>query len=161
VDVTVNGLGERAGNAPLEEVVMAARLTLGYETSVKCVELAALCSLVAEISGLPLAPDKPITGTQAFLHESGIHVHALLANQRTYEPFDASEVGRARSAYVIGKHSGRANLRRFLAEHGWPVNHANMKNLLESVRRYSAKKKASLTESEVHALYDTIIRGET
>ncbi len=108
VDVTVNGLGERAGNAPLEELVMALRLTTQRSCGVDPQAFRGLSELVAEAACRPLGPSKPITGRDAFRHESGIHVHALLADRRTYEPFAPESVGRGPSEVVLGKHSGRA-----------------------------------------------------
>ena len=94
VDVTVNGLGERAGNAPLEEVVMALRLTLNRPCGIDTRRFGDLSALVARASGRPLPITKPITGAGVFRHESGIHVRGLLADRRTYEPFAAESVGR-------------------------------------------------------------------
>lgn len=108
VDVTVNGLGERAGNAPLAEVAMAARLTLNQDLGIDMRQLSALSAVVAEAAQRPIAADKPIVGSNAFAHESGIHVHGWLADPRTYEPFAPTEVGHAGSRLVLGKHSGTA-----------------------------------------------------
>jgi homocitrate synthase NifV len=114
-DVTVNGLGERAGNAPLEEVVMAMRVTLGRATGIDTHRLGELSALVARASGRTLPTNKPITGDDAFRHESGIHVHALLADHRAYEPFPAKTVGHRPTEIVLGKHSGAAAVRAVLA----------------------------------------------
>jgi homocitrate synthase NifV len=116
VDVTVNGLGERAGNAPLEEVVMAARLTLGRDLGVTPTRLQRLSDLVAGASGRPVPPNKPITGADVFRHESGIHVRGLLAERRSYEPFPAESVGHAPTEFVLGKHSGRAAMQYFTSQ---------------------------------------------
>ena len=96
--VTVNGLGERAGNAPLEEVVMALRHTLGRESGSDTSRLSALCELVANRSRRPIHRAKPITGADAFRHESGIHTAALLKNPAAYQPFPSEETGRAAGA---------------------------------------------------------------
>jgi homocitrate synthase NifV len=112
--VTVNGLGERAGNAPLEEVVMAARLTLRRDCRVDPRQLSALGDLVAHASGRPLALEKPITGSAVFRHESGIHCCGLLEDRATYEPFAAEEVGHAPTEMVVGRHSGTRLLREKL-----------------------------------------------
>ena len=117
VDVTVNGLGERAGNAALEEVVMAARLTLGLDLGVGPTALQALSDLVAAASGRPVPTNKPITGAGVFRHESGIHVRGLLADRRSYEPFPAEAVGHAPTEFVLGKHSGRAAVQYLGARH--------------------------------------------
>ena len=109
--VTVNGLGERAGNAALEEVVLALKMSCHVQTGIMTPQLAALSDLVAAASGRSLAFDKPVTGGAAFLHESGIHCAGLLRDRRTYELFSAGEVGRTTPGFVIGRHSGRAALR--------------------------------------------------
>lgn len=114
VDVTVNGLGERAGNAALEETVMAARLTLGLALGVDATRLQALSDLVAAASGRPLSPSKPITGADVFRHESGIHVHGLLADRHSYEPFPAEAVGHPPTEFVLGKHSGTTAIKHIL-----------------------------------------------
>jgi homocitrate synthase NifV len=123
-DVTVNGLGERAGNAPLEEVVMALRVTLGRPCGIDTHRLGELSALVARASGRALPPGKPITGDDAFRHESGIHVRALLADRRSYEPFPAESVGHRPTEIVLGKHSGTAAVREVLAAKGIPVEAA-------------------------------------
>jgi len=118
VDVTVNGLGERAGNAPLEEVAMALRLTLGKTSGIDARRFAELSDLVASASGRTLPVDKPITGAGVFRHESGIHVRALLADRRAYEPFSAESVGHRATEFVLGKHSGRAAVQYVLGGQG-------------------------------------------
>lgn len=114
VDVTVNGLGERAGNAPLEEVVMAVQLTLHRSCGVDTRRFAGLSTLVSCASGRPLPCNKPITGAAVFRHESGVHVHGLLTDPRTYEPFPAESVGHRPREIVLGKHSGKAAIQHVL-----------------------------------------------
>jgi len=109
--VTVNGLGERAGNAALEEVVLALKVSLRTDAGIRTRALAALSDLVSGASGRPLPDDKPVTGQAAFLHESGIHCAGLLRDRRTYEPFAPGEIGRAQPGFVLGRHSGRASIR--------------------------------------------------
>ncbi len=111
VDVTVNGLGERAGNAALEEVALAIELALTRESGIVTLGLTQLSELVARAARRPLWISKAVVGEGAFQHESGIHVHALLRDRRTYEPICPESVGRERPPFVIGKHSGRAALR--------------------------------------------------
>jgi homocitrate synthase NifV len=117
VDVTVAGLGERAGNAALEEVVMA--LELGSRSSgVATAKLASLGALVMDHAKRGIPTSKPILGASAFTHESGIHCAGLERNPLSYQPFEPSEVGRSGSTYVIGKHSSRATVRRALSTAG-------------------------------------------
>jgi homocitrate synthase NifV len=106
VDVTVNGLGERAGNAALEEVVMALETAEPASSGIDPRKLSALSERVAEYSGRELWPSKAVVGSKVFQHESGIHVHAMLRDSRSYEPFAPSSVGREGRTFVLGKHSG-------------------------------------------------------
>jgi homocitrate synthase NifV len=106
VDVTVNGLGERAGNASLEEVVMALQLTADCSCGIDTRRFGELSSLVARASGRAIPPGKPIVGSGVFRHESGLHVRAIRIDGRAYEPFPASRVGHRATEFVRGKHSG-------------------------------------------------------
>jgi homocitrate synthase NifV len=107
VDVTVNGIGERAGNAPLEEVAMGVRRLLGREVAVDTSSFRRLSAHLAGVSHQPLPPWKAIVGRNAFRHEAGIHADGVLKDPATYEPFPPEEVG-AHRRIVIGKHSGRS-----------------------------------------------------
>lgn len=133
VTVTVNGLGERAGNAALDQVVMAATRLLGLSCRIDTRKLFALSKLVEAISGIPIAPTQPLAGYNTFRHESGIHVAAMLQHVEAYEALDPASVGRTRE-YVFGKHSGRHQLAAFLAEHGLPHAEADCDALLESLK---------------------------
>ncbi len=106
VHVTVNGIGERAGNAPLEEVVAAIHFLLGYRTNVKLSRIRDVCQLVSRLTGIPIPPNKPIVGANAFSHKSGIHVAGILSNPLTYEPIPPEAVGASREIR-FGKHTGR------------------------------------------------------
>jgi len=106
LSVTVNGLGERAGNAPLEEIALALPLAAGKSCRIRPEKLQALCSYVARLSGRTIPPDKPVTGSLIFTHESGIHQHGLRQNDLAYQPYRPQTVGR-RMTLVVGKHSGR------------------------------------------------------
>jgi 2-isopropylmalate synthase len=112
LEVTVNGIGERAGNTALEEVVMALRVhgeALGVHTGVDAAGIDELSRLVAERSGIAVPPNKPVVGRNAFRHASGIHQDGVLKERSTYEVFDPAEIGRAAgSEIVLGKLSGRA-----------------------------------------------------
>ena len=150
--VTVNGLGERAGNAPLDEVVMAARLTLRADCGVKTQELSALGDLVAYASCRPLAPEKPVTGAAVFRHESGIHCGGLLQNRATYEPFAAEDVGHAPTEMVLGRHSGTRLLREKLEQMKSDFPPLLLPGLLSAVRRSSAIRKRNVTDAELKTL---------
>src|SRR5690606_6951416 len=107
--VTVNGIGERAGNASLEEVVMALESLYQIDTGIRCKDIYQLSRTVSQMTGLLVAPNKAIVGENAFTHEAGIHVHGLLADTKTYEPMQPENVGRKRRI-VLGKHAGRASV---------------------------------------------------
>jgi homocitrate synthase NifV len=108
VSVTVNGLGERAGNACLEEVAMAINLSTRFSCRILCDQLPPLCDAVARASRRQLPVNKPIVGQDVFSHESGIHCHALIKDPNTYQPFLPETVGRGEAVFVSGKHSGRS-----------------------------------------------------
>lgn len=113
VSVTVNGLGERAGNACLEEVAMALNMSTRLLCSrIRCDRLPALCDAVADASRRWLPVNKPIVGQDVFSHESGIHCHALLKDPNTYQPFLPESVGRGKTIFIAGKHSGRSLVHR-------------------------------------------------
>ncbi|MGB7380205.1 MAG: homocitrate synthase, partial [Rivularia sp. (in: cyanobacteria)] len=120
-NTTVNGLGERAGNAALEEVVMALKRIYGLDVGIDTRKLLDLSRLVATASCSNVPPWKAIVGDNTFAHESGIHAHSVLQNPMTYEPFSPEEVGWERRV-VVGKHSGRHAVTQVLGEHGIKLN---------------------------------------
>lgn len=151
VNTTVNGLGERAGNAPLEEVVMALRYTLGIDVGVDTRRLRELSQQVARASGAPLPPWKAIVGDNAFAHESGIHAAGVLRDPQTYEPFPPEAVGGQRRL-VLGKHSGRHLLLQILKEQGIPVEQippGQLEKLLEQVRQHVTHCKHPIPPAEL------------
>jgi homocitrate synthase NifV len=152
--VTVNGLGERAGNAPLAEVVMAVRLTLGKNCGVDSRQLSALGDLVALAACRPLAPEKPVTGAAVFRHESGIHCGGLLQSRATYEPFAAEDVGHVPAEMVVGRHSGTRLLRERLEQMNMDFPPVLLPALLAAVRRSAAIRKRNLTNTELKSLAD-------
>jgi homocitrate synthase NifV len=151
--VTVNGLGERAGNAPLEEVIMAMQLQqsqlLHYDTS----HLGALAQLVEKLSGQKLSASKPITGAQVFRHESGIHVNGLLTHPGAYQIIDAQRVGKIGDEFVFGKHSGINGLMDLAEKAG--ISDVDFTQWLRAVRKRSVELKRELSAKEVlHILQD-------
>lgn len=148
VNTTVNGLGERAGNAALEEMIMALKQLYKVDLGVKTSRLRELSQLVVKASGMPLPPWKAIVGDNVFAHESGIHAHGVLQNPQTYEPFSPDEVGWKRRL-VVGKHSGRHLLTNVLSQHGISLNHEESQVVLDSVRHLSVQMKRSLTVEEL------------
>ncbi len=148
VNTTVNGLGERAGNAALEEMIMALKQLYQVDLGVQTSRLRELSQLVVKASGIPLPPWKAIVGDNVFAHESGIHAHGVLQNPQTYEPFSPDEVGWKRRL-VVGKHSGRHLLTNLLSQHGISLNHEESQVVLDSVRHLSVQMKRSLTVEEL------------
>ncbi|MFN6483258.1 MULTISPECIES: homocitrate synthase [unclassified Nostoc] len=148
VNTTVNGLGERAGNAALEEVVMAIKRIYGVNLGIDTPSLLELSQLVAAASGASVPPWKAIVGENTFAHESGIHAHGVLQNPITYEPFAPEEVGWERRL-VVGKHSGRHLVANLLEQHGIFLNPQETQSVLDAVRHQSVQKKRSLTTEEL------------
>ncbi|MEH2301841.1 homocitrate synthase [Nostoc sp.] len=148
VNTTVNGLGERAGNAALEEVVMAIKRIYGVDLGIHTPSLLELSQLVAAASGADVPPWKAIVGENTFAHESGIHAHGVLQNPITYEPFAPEEVGWERRL-VLGKHSGRHLVSNLLEQHGIFLNSQETQSVLDAVRHQSVQKKRSLTTEEL------------
>ncbi|NPA84502.1 MAG: 2-isopropylmalate synthase [Crenarchaeota archaeon] len=132
--VTVNGIGERAGNAALEEVVAALEFLLNVRTGVNTKLLYETSVLVSEITGIPIPPNKPIVGANAFSHESGIHVHGVISNPFTYEPIRPEMVGQKRRI-VLGKHSGRHGVEYALKTLGYPTEPDIVLKVLDEVKR--------------------------
>ena len=135
IDVTVNGLGERAGNTALEEAAMGLQITLKRSCGLDTRRLAALSACVAGAAGRQVPPNKPIVGAGVFRHESGIHVHGLLRDRRAYEPFAAEAVGRSGTEIVLGRHSGAAAVRHVLNRQGRQISPAEVDRLLGELRR--------------------------
>ncbi len=133
--VCVNGLGERAGNASLEEVVVALEALYGVRTGIRTERLTELSRLVEELSGVPVAANKALVGYNAFSHEAGIHTHGVLAHTLTYEPLQPHVVG-ARRNMILGKHTGKAAVIEKLKERGIT---APDPLLLELLRRIKAE----------------------
>ncbi|MCK4994547.1 MAG: pyruvate carboxyltransferase [Candidatus Omnitrophica bacterium] len=153
VSVTVNGLGERAGNAALEEVVMAAKHTLGIKTLVNTKLFTKLSRLVARVSGEKIRRSKPIVGSGVFCHESGIHTKALLLDRKSYELISPESVGRKEGNFVIGKHSGRASVKYFFDKKNLKISDAYLIKMLQMIKASALKLKRGLSCSEVMNLY--------
>ncbi len=139
VEVSVNGVGERAGNCALEELVMAIETrgeALGVETGIRIGEIYETSRLVSRMMNFPIAFNKPIVGRNAFQHESGIHQDGLLKNRSTYEIMDPEAMGIPRSMIVLGKHSGRHALRHRVAEYGIALRDDQLEDLYH---RFKAK----------------------
>ena len=148
VNTTVNGLGERAGNAALEEVVMALKRIYGMNIGIDTRKFREISEFVVAASGCDVPPWKAIVGKNAFAHESGIHGHGVLHNPATYEPFTPEEVGRERRL-VIGKHSGKHLVTNFLQQYDISLSLEETRSLVDAVRDLSVELKRSLTPDEL------------
>nr|WP_281398100.1 hypothetical protein [Ruficoccus amylovorans] len=156
--VTVNGLGERAGNAALEVTAAALRHTADMDLGINFKSFAALSDLVANASGRRLAWDKPVTGAGCFQHESGIHCRGLAEDRASYETVRAEDVGRARQSFVIGRHSGSAALAQAATELGTPLTRTLAQDLLPLVRREAERLGRGLSSEEFkHALENFLL----
>ncbi len=153
VGVTVNGLGERAGNAALEEVAMALKHLHGVNLGVNTKDFRNLCEYVARASGRQLYPGKPIVGTNTFAHESGIHADGVLKNPATYEIFSPEEVGLERQI-VIGKHSGSKAIKMKFVEYGIDLSDEEAVDLLNAVRSVTVDLKRTLFDKELMYIYE-------
>ena len=152
VGVTVNGLGERAGNAALEEVVMALKFVYGCDVDMDTTMFREISEYVSKASGRVLPIWKAIVGTNMFAHESGIHADGALKNPKNYEAFDPREVGLERQI-VIGKHSGKAAIVNKFKEYNIELTNEEASVILEMVRSTSVRLKRSLFDKEIVGLY--------
>ncbi len=137
VQCTVNGIGERAGNASLEEVVMALTLhadQYGRKHNIDTTKLAPLCELVAELTGIALNPMKPIAGRNVWATEAGIHQDGLLKNPDTYLPYRPDQVGGPAVHLVLGRHSGRRAVAHRLRELGLEPDDARVSRVLDRIK---------------------------
>ncbi|RDV84020.1 homocitrate synthase [Ammonifex thiophilus] len=155
VGVTVCGLGERAGNAALEEVVMALKHIFGVDLGFKTELFREIAEYVSRAAHRELPAWKPIVGSNMFAHESGIHADGALKNPKTYEAFQPEEVGLTRQI-VIGKHSGTAALRAKFAEYGISLSKHEAELLLPEVRKAAVSLKRPLFDKELVSLYEEL-----
>lgn len=151
-NTTVNGLGERAGNAPLEEVVMGLRHLYAQETGIDTQALPGISSLVAHASRRPVAPNKSIVGAAVFTHESGIHVDGLLKDQRNYQGFDPLELGRSHRL-VLGKHSGTHAVIAACARLGLQPSVDQAARMVEQIRQYVTGTKCEPGQQELRRFF--------
>jgi homocitrate synthase NifV len=151
-NTTVNGLGERAGNAPLEEVVMALRHLYGIETAIDTLHFPRISQLVAAASGRPVPSNKSIVGEGVFTHESGIHVDGLIKNPLNYETFSPSEVGREHRT-VLGKHSGSHSVIDAYAKIGLTLSDLEARSLLDMIRNHSTQTKRTPSIDDLKRFY--------
>jgi homocitrate synthase NifV len=152
VNTTVNGLGERAGNAPLEEVVMGLKLACGVETGIDTHRFQEVSRFVAKASQHPVPPWKPVVGERVFSHESGLHADGVIKSPSNYEGFDPADVGLKRY-FVLGKHSGTSGVVERYRGMGIAVSRKEAVQLLEQVRAIAQRVKRPLNEKELVRLH--------
>lgn len=153
--VTINGIGERAGNTSLEEVVMVLYSLYKQETKIDLKSIYTTSHLVSRLCGIPVAPNKAIVGGNAFTHEAGIHVHGLLANTATYEPITPELVGRERRI-VLGKHAGRSSVVLALKEMGISVTEKQIDDIVERMKEMGDKGKR-VTDADLLTIAETVL----
>jgi 2-isopropylmalate synthase len=162
IECAVNGIGERAGNASLEEIVMLLHTRaadVGLHTGAVTREIARTSRLVSRLTGYPVQPNKAIVGRNAFAHESGIHQDGVLKERTTYEIMDATTVGLEANSIVLGKHSGRHALQQALAELGFEVSGQNLNTAFKRFKEIADKKK-QVTAMDLEALLTDELRSE-
>ncbi len=163
IECTINGLGERAGNASLEEVVMALNVRkdlFGVASRINTKEIIRTSKLVSRLMGIPVQPNKAIVGANAFAHESGIHVDGLLKNRSTYEIMTPESVGLAGSRMVLGRHSGRHGFQVRCSELGFELNEEQLQHSYERFLKLADKKK-EVFDDDIVALLDDELGAKT
>jgi 2-isopropylmalate synthase len=160
VECTINGIGERAGNASMEEFVMLLRTRkprFGFATNINTQEIVRSSRMVSRLTGYSVQPNKAIVGRNAFAHEAGIHQHGVLANRRTYEIMDAEAVGLTGSDIVLGKHSGRHALRQAFADLGYTIEGDDLRRAFERFKEI-ADRKQKISSLDLEAIASDSLR---
>ena len=156
LSTTINGLGERAGNAAMEEVAMALELSLGISSGLRTESFSALSKYVAGVSNRPLSVSKPVTGSMVLSHESGIHTRCLMKDRSTYQIIQAASIGLEEQDFIIGKHSGKSTILHFLEEAHLPITDDACSELLTNVKDTAEELKRTLSKEELYTLYTSI-----
>jgi 2-isopropylmalate synthase len=162
IECTINGIGERAGNAALEEIVMALRTRSDYyqlRTNIDATRLYPASRMVSSLTGLTVQRNKAIVGQNAFAHESGIHQDGVLKYRETYEIMNPADVGIAKNELVLGKHSGRAALRDRISQLGYTLSDPQLEAIFVEFKKLADKKKEVFDE-DVEALVDTQLEAQ-
>jgi 2-isopropylmalate synthase len=163
IECTINGLGERAGNTALEEVVMALRVRndiMPYRTGIDTTKIMNLSRRVAQVSGFAVQFNKAVVGKNAFLHESGIHQDGVLKNVQTFEIMRPEDIGLTAKNIAMGKHSGRAALRAKLAELGYELGDNQLKDVFVRFKALADRKKEVYDDDLIALLADSAATGE-
>ncbi len=151
---TINGLGERAGNASLEEVALALYALYGIKTNLNLNEIYRTSQLISKLTGIRVSPTKSVVGDNAFAHESGIHAHGVLSSPETYEPLSPELVGHKRRI-VAGKHAGRHGIESILKEMGLVLSPAQLDEAVIRVKEIGDKGR-QVTEKDLLYIVDTV-----
>ncbi|MFW6381188.1 MAG: 2-isopropylmalate synthase [Bacillota bacterium] len=162
VEVAVNGIGERAGNTALEEILMAfytRKDYYGIDIDQDTTQIARLSQLVSNLTGMNIQPNKAVVGDNAFAHEAGIHQDGVIKERTTYEIMDARTIGLKENKLVLGKHSGRHALRDFLKKQDYQLDEETFESVFREFKDLADKKK-KLSPIEVEALINNEIRGK-
>ncbi len=162
IEVAINGIGERAGNCSLEEVVMAIRTRrdlMWVDVDVNTREIARASRMVSLLTGYPVQPNKAVVGANAFAHESGIHQHGVLQDRMTYEIMDAEEIGFEGGKIVLGKHSGRHAFKAELEKMGYELSKEELQRAFERFKEH-ADRKIQITDKDIEAIVADEIRSE-
>jgi 2-isopropylmalate synthase len=161
VECTINGIGERAGNASLEEIVMVAKVRperAGFTTRVNTPHIFATSQLLSQLTGEPVQANKAIVGRNAFAHEAGIHQDGMLKDRRTYEIMNAEDVG-VKSTLVVGKHSGRHAVQKRCEELGLTLTKLELDRVYRQMTALADRQK-TVSEQELAEIVDTVRRQE-
>ncbi len=151
---TVNGLGERAGNTPFEELVINLQVLYGIETGIHTEDIYSLSTLVSRLTGVALPTNKAIVGEMAFTHESGVHAHGVLRDASTYEPVKPELVGRKRRI-MLGKHSGSASIAAALAEREYHPSDPQLKEIVKRIKEIGDEGKR-VTDADLLAIAEAV-----
>ncbi|MFT6423844.1 MAG: 2-isopropylmalate synthase [Celeribacter sp.] len=163
IECTINGLGERAGNTALEEVVMALKVRndiMPYSTKIDTTKIMNISRRVSQVSGFVVQPNKAIVGKNAFAHESGIHQDGMLKNAETFEIMRPADVGLSGTSLPLGKHSGRAALRAKLEELGYELGDNQLKDVFVRFKELADRKKEVLDDDIVALMQDAGSEGQ-
>jgi homocitrate synthase NifV len=154
VSVTVNGLGERAGNTALEQIAMVLRQHPGLNCPLNTTHLLSLSQLVARASGMDVGATQPVVGEHMFTHESGIHCQAMFQDHRAFEPFSPQRIGRCDRRYVLGGHSGTASIHRLFQRAGISISREQARSLRPLFYRRRENLLEPCDRGEVNGLLD-------
>jgi 2-isopropylmalate synthase len=159
VQVTINGIGERAGNASLAEVVMILHSIEGIKTNIRTEYLVETSKLIERMTGIKIPPNTPIVGDNAFSHESGIHAHGVIKESATFEPgIITPEMVGHRRRIVIGKHAGRHQIKKILEDAGYSVDEEQLSTIVEKIKDLGDKGK-KVTDLDLFTIAE-ILLGE-